>query len=347
VRKCLYTRLVQIGLLTASVAAAAGAAQAQRQDEIAVLKAAYARPPARPVTNQQLVELGRRPFWDPRLSASGSTACVNCHQPYLGWAMAEPRSRGDSGRPTSRKSQSLLGIGHAEDVPVGWDGRNPTLEAQIKSSIAGGSMSMKGTDKPVKVEMIVARVQAIPDYGALHQAATPGKPLDIEAIAAAIAAYERTIEPGIAPFDRWVGGDEDAISESAKRGFALFNGAAGCAGCHTGWRLTDDAFHDIGTSTKDLGRGKKHADDPTAPFAFKTPTLRSVALRPPYMHDGSAATLYDVVRHYERGGIDRPSRSPMLAPITLSEADRLDLVAFMQTLTGIPEGEAAPPLPGL
>jgi cytochrome c peroxidase len=146
-----------------------------------------------------------------------------------------------------------------------------------------------------------------------------------------VAAFERTLDPGIAPFDRWVAGEEGAIPDAAKRGFVLFTGKAGCAACHRGWRFTDDDFHDIGTTTTDEGRGRE-VKNASLNFAFKTPTLRSVALRAPYMHDGSIATLADVVRHYEKGGIDRPSRSPSMQPIPLTEEERRDLVAFMETL---------------
>jgi cytochrome c peroxidase len=143
-----------------------------------------------------------------------------------------------------------------------------------------------------------------------------------------------------------VNGDESAISESAKRGFVTFNQKGNCANCHAGWRFTDDSFHDIGVSKEDLGRGRTVPNVKALQFAFKTPTLRSVALRPPYMHDGSAVNLLDVVKHYEKGGIDRPSRSAEMMPIKLSEQDRLDLIAFMTTLTGMPEGENPPkPLP--
>jgi cytochrome c peroxidase len=117
----------------------------------------------------------------------------------------------------------------------------------------------------------------------------------------------------------------------------LFTGKAGCAACHGGWRFTDDQFHDIGTTSADRGRGRV-IKDAAMDFAFKTPTLRSVALRAPNMHNASIATLTDAVRHYEKGGIDRPSRSPMLFPIQLSEQERGDLVAFMETLTGAGEG---------
>jgi cytochrome c peroxidase len=311
--------------------------QAQGLDAI---KRDYGRPAPRPVENQALVDLGRDLFSDPRISASGKTACASCHFPELGYVVTDAHPRNDSGKPTSRKSQPLIGLGYAGNAPVGWDGRSPTLEAQVKASIATGSMSMRETDTPVKVEVIEERVRSAPDYAARFNAALPGKPIDIDAIAQAVAAFERTVEPGVAPFDRWVAGDEAAIPESAKRGFALFTGKAGCAACHGGWRFTDDQFHDIGTTTTDQGRGRE-IKDATLNFAFKAPTLRSVALRAPYMHNASVATLADVVRHYEKGGINRPSRSPMLVPIKLNEQERFDLVAFMETLTG--DGEGARP----
>jgi cytochrome c peroxidase len=301
--------------------------------DLDAIKRDYRRPAPRPIENQLLVDLGRALFFDPRISASGKTACASCHFPELGYVVTDAHPLNDSGKPTSRKSQPLIGLGYAGNAPVGWDGRSPTLEAQAKASIATGSMSMRETETPVKVEAIEERIKSAPDYAAKFNAALPGKPINIDAIAQAVAAFERTLEPGLAPFDRWVSGEVAAIPESAKRGFALFAGKAGCAACHSGWRFTDDQFHDIGTTTTDQGRGRE-VKDAALSFAFKTPTLRSVALRAPYMHNASIATLPDVVRHYERGGIDRPSRSPMLVPVQLTETERLDLVAFMETLTG-------------
>lgn len=317
---------------------------AQAQTTADAFKDDYRRPAAKPVENRELMELGRLLFWDPRVSASGTTACATCHFPYLGWAVTDMRSRNDSGKLTSRRSQTLLGVTH-QDGPFGWDGRNESLEAQAKNSVATGSMSMRETATPVKVEVVEERIRAVPEYLARFAKALPDRAVNIDAIVTAIAVYERTFEPGPAPFDRWIEGDESAISESAKRGFVLFNTSANCATCHSGWRFTDDRFHDIGTTTSDRGRGREVKDDPLLQYAFKTPTLRSVALRPPYMHNGSAMSLYDVVKHYEAGGIDRPSRSAAIMKLELSEQDRLDLVAFLQTLTGMPEGEAPPTLP--
>jgi cytochrome c peroxidase len=317
------------------------AVQAATPAEIAAMKEKYRRAPAPAAENPVLVDLGRLLFWDPRVSESGKTACVNCHLPYLGWATTDARSRDDSGSMTARKSPPLIGIGHIKTSAFGWDGRAPTLEAQILNAIGSGAMAVR--PGAANLEAIEERVRAVPDYAAAFGKALPNEPISMQSIAIAIAAFERTLQPGIAPFDRWVEGDEDAISESAKRGFALFDTA--CAACHSGWRFTDDSFHDSGISSTDLGRGREIKEVQVVQYAFKTPTLRSVALRPPYMHDASSANLYEAVRHYETGGIDRPSRSPRMAPLKLSEKDRLDLVAFMQTLTGMPEGEAAPKLP--
>jgi cytochrome c peroxidase len=316
------------------VFAQTGLAQAQSaQADLTALNRDYRRPPSLPIENKALVDLGRELFFDPRISASGKTACVSCHAPKLGWVVTDARPLNDSGKPSARKAQPLIGLGHAGNAPVGWDGRNPSLEAQAKNSMATGSMSMRETDTPVKVETIEERIRSAPDYVVKFNMALPGKPINVDTIAQAVAVFERTIEPGLAPFDRWVAGDEAAIPEPAKRGFALFTGKATCFACHSGWRFTDDNFHDIGTTTTDLGRGREVKDE-SLNFAFKTPTLRSVALRAPYMHNASIATLSDVVRHYEQGGIARPSRSPMMLPIQLTDQERLDLVAFMATLTG-------------
>src|ERR1041384_1147594 len=260
--------------------------------DIAAMKREYRRPPARPTENQALVDLGRELFFAPQISASGKTSCASCHFPELGWVVKDARSLNDSGKLTSRKSQPLIGIGYAGEAPVGWDGRSATLEAQAKASIETGSMSMRETQTPVKVEVIVERVRTDAAYVAKFNSALPNTPITIDSIVKAIAAFERTLEPGLAPFDRWIEGDEQAISESAKRGFVLFNGKTNCFACHSGWRFTDDKFHDIGTTSSDPGRGRELKNDEDMQFAFKTPTLRSVARHPPYMHNASSADLY-------------------------------------------------------
>ena len=161
-----------------------------------------------------------------------------------------------------------------------------------------------------------------------------------------VAAFERTIVSGPAPFDRWVAGQADAISESAQRGFALFNGKANCAACHSGWAFTDGSFHDIGTAKgDDIGRGALFPTSRKLRYAFKTPTLRDVAQRAPYMHDGSVPDLAAVITLYNEGGIDRPSRSELIHPLGLSDRDQSDLIAFLHTLTETSRTYMRPALP--
>jgi len=152
------------GLLAALIALGSidRADVAYAQTPVSALKDQYRRAPARPVENKALVELGRELFSDPQLSASGKTACVTCHLPGAAWSVLEARSTNDSGKLTSRKPQTLIGIGHASSPINGWDGRNPTLEAQAKSSVATGSMSMRETPTPVAVEVIEQRFRANP-----------------------------------------------------------------------------------------------------------------------------------------------------------------------------------------
>jgi cytochrome c peroxidase len=332
----LFMKFIGLAAALAALTVTAPLAGAQNvsDKELAALKELYRRPAPQPIDNKEFVELGRELFFSPQLSASGNTACASCHFPQLGYGVTDAKSKNDAGKLTSRKSQPLIGIGYAGSAPVGWDGRSATLEDQAKASIATGSMSLQGTDKPVKVEAIVDRFKNDAAFVAKFEKAMPGATISIDALVKAVAAYERTLEPGTAPFDRWVAGDEQAISGSAKRGFALFNGKANCGPCHSGWRFTDDNFHDIGTTTTDEGRGRTVKDDPLMKFAFKTPTLRSVHVRPPYMHNASAPTLEDVIRHYEKGGIDRPSRSPLMMAFELTDQERQDLVAFLRTLDG-------------
>jgi cytochrome c peroxidase len=150
-----------------------------------------------------------------------------------------------------------------------------------------------------------------------------------------LATFERTIVSGVAPFDRWVNGEKDAIPAAAKRGFSVFTNKAKCSSCHSGWRFTDDGFHDIGLPGTDMGRAKIMPGLPILEHAFKTPALRNVAERGPYMHDGSLATLEAVIDHYEQGFIARPSLSPEMARLKLTRQDRADLIAFMRSLSSL------------
>jgi cytochrome c peroxidase len=142
-----------------------------------------------------------------------------------------------------------------------------------------------------------------------------------------------------------VEGDDKAIPDAAKRGFVVFNGKAGCAECHSGWNFTDDSFHDIGLPSKDIGRGKFMPGVVKMQHAFKTPGLREITRRGPFMHDGSVPNLEAVVDHYDRPAVDRPSRSDSVKPLALSSQERNDLVAFMKTLTSDMAPTTVPVLP--
>lgn len=152
-------------------------------------------------------------------------------------------------------------------------------------------------------------------------------------ISASLAAFERTLVSPSAPFDRWIEGDKNAISAEAQQGFTLFTGRAGCAVCHSGWRLTDDSFHDIGMPDSDLGRGTLFPGEPTLEHAFKTPTLRGVADLGFYMHDGSLPSLSSVITHYASGFSRRASLDPDMHPLELSSQERVELIAFMNSLS--------------
>jgi cytochrome c peroxidase len=160
----------------------------------------------------------------------------------------------------------------------------------------------------------------------------------------AIATFERTIVTGDTPFDRWVRGDARAMPEAAVRGFALFNGKARCSACHSGWNFTDDRFHDIGLASDDPGRGKVTGKKEDM-LGKRTPGLREIAARAPYMHDGSLETLEAVMAHYASGGIDRPSRSALMKPFAMTPDEMKDLVAFMRSLSSAGATVAMPNLP--
>ena len=194
--------------------------------------------------------------------------------------------------------------------------------------------------------LLIERLSAIQGYNDAFAAAF-GKPeITRRNIELALATYERSIVSTEAPFDRWIKGEETAIGEPAKRGFDLFNGKARCSSCHSGWSFTDGSFHDIGTARNDdLGRGRLFPNSVKLRYAFKTPTLRDVARRAPYMHDGSMATLESIIDLYDRGGIDRPSRSELISPLGLSKNEKADLIAFLHTLNGASVPVALPALP--
>jgi cytochrome c peroxidase len=282
--------------------------------------------------------LGQSLYFDPRLSRSQTTSCASCHNPVLSWSNGLPRAIGDNNDVLALKVPTLLNVAW---IPrPGWNGHFRDLENVTFGPISGP------TNMNMPAPMLIDRLSAIPGYlNAFDRAFGEGE-ITKRKIELALATYERSIVSTEAPFDRWINGDEGAISAAAKRGFDLFNNKAHCAGCHSGWAFTDSSFHDIGSATgDDIGRGKLFKTSVKLRYAFKTPTLRDVARRAPYMHDGSVATLREAIDLYDRGGIERPSRSNLIFPLKLTEAEKADLIAFLETLTGKPKPISMPVVP--
>jgi cytochrome c peroxidase len=226
-------------------------------------------------------------------------------------------------------------------IPIlGWDGKFHSLEAVTFAPLTNPA-NMNGNETK-----LIAALEAIAGYRAAFAHAFPDGVISRPHIEQAIATFERTIVSSPAPFDRWVAGDENAVSAAAKRGFTIFTGKGRCAECHSGWNFTDGAFYDVGDAKDDdIGRGRIFPSSQKLQHAFKTPTLRDVARRAPYTHDGSVATLADIIDLYDRGGLDRPSRSELIGPLHLSAEEKTDLIAFLDTLTSDSAPFSVPELP--
>ncbi len=240
-------------------------------------------------------------------------------------------------KPLNRRTPTILNTAWAD--LLFWDGRAGSLEEQALGPISAPDEMNQSLDK------MIGTVGGIEGYKALFARAYPGEPINEKTVARAIATFERTVVSGSAPFDKWIAGNERAISSAAKRGFDLYNGKAACAKCHDGWNFTDNGFHDIGIEGTDRGRGVRL---PLAAmqFAFKTPTLRNSDQRAPFMHDGSERTLEDVVDFYDRGGdARRASLAPEMVPLHLSASEKKDLIDFLRTLKSVDKPTEVPILP--
>jgi cytochrome c peroxidase len=330
----------------ASAASVAPAADRQGLKELQGLKALkekYRRPAEIPFPksnpySQAKYDLGRMLFFDPLLSGSKTRSCASCHNPGLSWADGQSRAVGDKQEVLPLRTPTLLDV--AWTPKLGWDGHFGDLEGVAMGPItASNNMNLSEQE-------LVARLTAIRGYVDAFRAAFGEGEATRRNVELALATFERTIVSGETPFDRWIAGNQAAIDEPAKRGFELFNGKANCAACHSGWAFSDGSFHDIGSArNNDLGRGKLFPTSVSLRYAFKTPTLRDVARRAPYMHDGSEPTLEAVIDLYDRGGIERPSRSADIHPLNLTAAEKADLLAFLHTLTGVPKPVTVPTLP--
>lgn len=234
----------------------------------------------------------------------------------------------------NRRTPTLLNVGWL-DV-LGWDGKFASLENFAFSPIVS-SANMHMTE-PGAIDRLASLSGYRQDFAASFDDGT----ITRSHVEMALATYMRSIVSADAPFDLWVAGDDNAINDAAKRGLAIFNGKGRCAECHSGWAFTDGSFHDIGIAKDDdVGRGRLFPTSVKLQHAFKTPTLRDVARRAPYMHDGSLPTLEAVIDHYNAGGIARPSRSELIGPLALTAGEKADLLAFLQTLSSKPQSTHA------
>jgi cytochrome c peroxidase len=307
--------------------------------EIGPLPTSVPQPPGN-VNYKQKIELGKQLYFDGRLSKNGQVSCAFCHNPFSGFADPRQTSIGVDGKIGGRQSPTVF---NTVFNPVQfWDGRAGSLEEQAIGPI----------QNPVEMgethENVVAKVGKIKGYQQQFRTVF-GSGVNLQDIANAIAAYERTVLSTNSAFDKYVTGNQQAMDASAVRGMALFKGKARCILCHNGPNFTDNQFHNLGVPQtgplkEDLGRYNVTRQE-SDKAAFKTPTLRSIAETSPYMHDGAFKTLEEVVDFLDGGGGPNPQLSPLVKKLDLSQEEKADLVAFLKALSGEQEKFVMPKLP--
>ena len=325
------------------------------------------QPEDNPIT-QSKVELGRRLFFDRRLSLNDTFSCAMCHVPEQGFTSNElAMAVGVEGRSVRRNSPTIYNTAYL--TRLFHDGREETLEQQVW----GPFLAQNEMANP-SVGAVIGKIRRIPDYKGLFEKAFEGRGVSMETVGMALASYQRVLVSGNSRFDRWYyGKDEHALDESAKRGFGVFSGKGGCTGCHAVGDefalFTDNDLHNTGTGYHEsmgirpdkelitLAPGVQVEVDraivdavgeappadvglyevtqnPHDRWKYRTPSLRNVALTAPYMHNGSLSTLHDVVEFYDQGGVANELRDPRIRPLHLSPSEKDDLVAFLRSLTG-------------
>ncbi|MCB1800432.1 MAG: c-type cytochrome [Gammaproteobacteria bacterium] len=315
------------------------------------------------------VALGRKLFYDRRLSLNGTQSCGMCHIPEQGFTNNELATAvGFEGRDVGRNTPTLYNVAYRR--VLFHDARENSLEHQAWQPVIN-PVEMANPS----IGRVLHLLRSLPDYDGLFGAAFDGRGADMETFGKAIASYQRTLLSGNSPFDRWYfGGDEKAVDASVKRGFALFTGKGACASCHLLGEshavFTDDDFHNTGVGYgramrresptqrvilapgvfvdvptevvasvsrpgdgNDIGRYEV-TGDPDDRWRFLTPTLRNVAITAPYMHDGSLRTLEAVVDFYDAGGEANPGQDPRIRVLGLNASEKADLLAFLRSLTG-------------
>jgi cytochrome c peroxidase len=274
-------------------------------------------------------ELGRVLFFDGRLSANGRVSCAFCHKPEHAFSSGTPLSEGVNGKAGTRHPPTLINRGWGKSQF--WDGRALTLEVQIIIPLTNPD------EMGMTVDQVVERIRGIKGYGPLFAAAFGDDTISFDRIAKAVATFERTIVSGDSPYDRYAAGDKSALTKQQKDGLDFFNKKGECAECHSGPNFSDEKFANIGVgmdrTPADPGREAvthKRSDR----GKFKVPTLRDLARRAPYMHDGSVRTLADILELYAKGGLPNPHLDTRLTPFYLDSETRENLLAFLDSLNG-------------
>jgi cytochrome c peroxidase len=294
--------------------------------------------PAGGAPTEAKIELGRRLFYDKNLSLDGSVACSSCHNPRFGFADIRPVSEGVGGRKGTRNSPSLINVAYG--TLFFWDGRAQSLEAPASEQLSNI------TDMAHSPEALEAKLKDNSIYRAMFERAYGPGTITKAKLTNALAVFQRLILSGNSLFDKYTYlGNPRALSQSAVHGLELFTRRANCATCHQIGKqyalFTDGKFHNLGVGS-DPGRysvTKAEADR----GAFKTPTLRNITQTRPYMHDGSLSSLTEVVEFYSAGGRRNPNLSKLIRPLDLSAQDKIDLIAFLESLSGEPAPHIGPP----
>jgi cytochrome c peroxidase len=271
-------------------------------------------------------ELGKKLFYDTRMSLDGTISCASCHAPQLAFADTQAFSPGVFNRPGVRNAPSLANVAYQPYFLR--EGAVPSLEMQVLVPI------QETNEFNHNIVDLAEEIAAIPKYVQLSQEAYNRNP-DAFVITSAIATFERTLVSGNSLYDQFLNGNTDALSESQKRGMELFFGTkTNCSSCHMGFNFTDYSFENNGlyANYPDMGR-ERLTNNPADRALFKTPSLRNVAVTPPYMHDGSLKTLEEVVAHYNTGGAVHPNKSPLVTPLQLKQQEMADIVSFLESLT--------------
>jgi cytochrome c peroxidase len=303
---------------------------------LAPLPDAIPAPEGNPTTPDKIA-LGKQLFFDPRLSGDNKMSCASCHVPERAFADGRPTAQGHDDKPLARNTPSLLNV--AFQSTFFWDGRAKTLEEQALIPVQ--SPEEMGQD----LDELETELAAIPGYAEQFRSVF-GTMVTKETVGQALAAFERTLMSEPSPFDRYLKGEEDALSYDAQRGLELFRGEAGCVRCHHGPLLADGEFHRLGVASADRGRAAV-TDKPDDQGKFRTPSLRNVAETAPYMHNGSQRSLHQVVEFYLRGAPTSAAGLPLdVEPVLgLSYSDVDALVAFLESLTGEGPEMTRPELP--